>query len=548
MKYTLTVLDTIGIQKYIFASNRLRENIGASELVERSIKQWAYESLPHPNNVPDPSTGELDRTGELDPNLQIERDGLAAEVIYAGGGNTAILFSAEKEAKRFVRDLSVKVLTRAPGLQVAAVRLSIDYSKEPLAKKVKKALEEKLGDAKRNRPINIPGLGLSVTAECQSTGLPATGIDPWPMEGEPARLVSSEVAAKVLAAPKANERLQRDLIPPDLKDKYDIPYDFDNLARIRGESSYLAVVHADGNNMGQRVKNLADRFQEPEQNRAYINAMREFSESIEEASKAALKTCIRFVDQHVEKDPDNPNRYILADSLVLEEGEDGRPYLPFRPLVFGGDDVTFVCNGQIGLALAAKYLETFEQQQLSDGASVYSCAGVAVVKLHYPFSRAYALSEELCQNAKKWVRKWTNEHDSSLSALDWHFSTTGLAGDLEFIRKREYTVRDGSLYLRPLRLHNDAGDPRSWPVVKELLGQFGDTKWSQRRNKVKRLREALREGPEEVKKFVEAYGELPGCAAAGFPASARKSGWVDGVCVYFDAIEAMDYALLLDKL
>jgi len=542
MKYTLTLLDTIGIQRYIFASNRLRENIGASELVERSIKRWAYELLPSPNNVKDPVTG------ELDPNLFIDRDNLAAEVIYAGGGNTAILFSSREEAKGFVQKLSLKILTEAPGLQFAAVHLSIDYSKDPLAEKVRKALK-KLGKVKRNRPVSIPALGLSVTAECQSTGLPAAGMDPWPMKGEPDRLVSSEVAAKVLAAKEANERLQRELIPSDLKDKYAIPHDFDDLARVRGESSYLAVVHADGNSMGQRVKKLAERFQEPGQNRDYINAMRKFSEFIGKASKEALQACIRFIDQHVDRDPKDPSRYILADSLVLEQrGDDRRPYLPFRPLVFGGDDVTFVCNGQIGLALAVKYLETFEQRKLSDEENVYACAGITVVKLHYPFSRAYALSEELCQNAKKWVRAWTKNQDANLSALDWHFSTTGLSGDLEFIRKCEYTVRDGDLYLRPLRLHEDPSDPRSWPVVKELLTQFSGEEWAERRNKVKRLREVLREGPEEVKKFVAAYGELPDCAAAGFPASALESGWADRRCIYFDAIEAMDYVLLLDKL
>ena len=32
-KYTLTVLDTSQIQRYVFSSNRLKENIGASELV-----------------------------------------------------------------------------------------------------------------------------------------------------------------------------------------------------------------------------------------------------------------------------------------------------------------------------------------------------------------------------------------------------------------------------------------------------------------------------------------------------------------------------------
>ena len=39
-KFTVTVLDTTGIQPYIFGSNRLRENIGASYLVSEATDDW----------------------------------------------------------------------------------------------------------------------------------------------------------------------------------------------------------------------------------------------------------------------------------------------------------------------------------------------------------------------------------------------------------------------------------------------------------------------------------------------------------------------------
>ena len=43
--FTVTVLDTTGIQPYIFGSNRLRENIGASYLVSQATDNWAREAL-----------------------------------------------------------------------------------------------------------------------------------------------------------------------------------------------------------------------------------------------------------------------------------------------------------------------------------------------------------------------------------------------------------------------------------------------------------------------------------------------------------------------
>lgn len=41
----LTVIDTTSIQNYIFGSNELRENVGASELVEQVTKDWVFETL-----------------------------------------------------------------------------------------------------------------------------------------------------------------------------------------------------------------------------------------------------------------------------------------------------------------------------------------------------------------------------------------------------------------------------------------------------------------------------------------------------------------------
>jgi hypothetical protein len=45
MPITVTVLDTAGIQPYIFGSNVLRENIGGSELVHRATRLWAFQEL-----------------------------------------------------------------------------------------------------------------------------------------------------------------------------------------------------------------------------------------------------------------------------------------------------------------------------------------------------------------------------------------------------------------------------------------------------------------------------------------------------------------------
>src|SRR5262249_32115690 len=96
--YTVTVVDTTGIQPYSFGSNRLQENIGASELVRLATEAWALTAVAREadvHNVTEPTTGRL-RPGFRIEEAQSPR---AAEVIYAGGGNVVALFRSAETAR-----------------------------------------------------------------------------------------------------------------------------------------------------------------------------------------------------------------------------------------------------------------------------------------------------------------------------------------------------------------------------------------------------------------------------------------------------------------
>lgn len=121
MKVVLTIIDTAGIQPYIFGSNRLRENIGASYLVEQATHGWVYDEL---NRLGAHNISNL-KKGELDRSRKIEEHGLAAELVYAGGGNTVILFRTPDEARIFAQSLSRRVLEDAPGLEIVIATASL---------------------------------------------------------------------------------------------------------------------------------------------------------------------------------------------------------------------------------------------------------------------------------------------------------------------------------------------------------------------------------------------------------------------------------------
>ena len=249
--YTLTVLDTPGIQPYIFGSNRLRENIGASELVRRATEQWPLETLRKmgKSNVANPTA--VDPAQRLDNTLRIENGDLDAEVVYVGGGNTVALFREATQARTFVTTLSRKMLEEAPGLELAVAHVPVDWEHDLLYDKVKEAVQ-RLAQHKQAHQAQQPLWGLGVTAACRSTGLVATTTNAahGKPEGEETYPISDAVAAKLEMVDQAQQRL-RDIFAEDIqRANYDFPRDFDEFGRSKGEMSYIAVVHADGNGMG----------------------------------------------------------------------------------------------------------------------------------------------------------------------------------------------------------------------------------------------------------------------------------------------------------
>ncbi len=83
-----------------------------------------------------------------------------------------------------------------------------------------------------------------------------------------------------------------------------------------------------------------------------------------------------------------------------------------------------------------------------------SCAGVAIVKPHFPFFSAYTLAEELLREAKTLAKQGA----TPFSAVDFHVLYDASAPDLERIRQ-SLTVDDGktSLVARPYTVSPNQG-------------------------------------------------------------------------------------------
>lgn len=649
MEYTLTVLDTASIQSYIFGSNELRENVGASHLVHLATTQWVQDTL----NLDEVVAGrhnykttrkEKNKLRPYKPEFLIEEQMAlpCAEVMYAGGGNTFILFRGNnslKTAQEFVYQLSLRVIKEAPGLSLYAAHDSFDWNASVNVMQVVENALEHLAELKTRTPVFMPTLGLSVTADCTSTGLPANSTHPDPdKQGTLASRANRQVLSQWHAAWHSEEyKKQRSPEDIDANDRlrgmfgfvdtsqYDWTNDLDKIGKLpERDESFIAVVHADGNGMGKQMRALSNFFKKdyPNELRAYITVVRALSLAYNDTAQAALKCTVRDLYESLAYHENHPKgdkqkyygRAKNSNGMMTS-------YFPFRPIVFGGDDVTWVCAGPWGVPMAHRYLTYLEKQQLPSAHELlanwhtndtqkkahmialmdadealklpskpYACAGVSIVKTHYPISRAYDNSEELLKSAKSQVYLYNK--DKKKSAIDWHITTTGLAGSLAEIREREYETTEPDkvtqrimdseamykLTIRPLLL-DEQYTWRNWQNFYDIFTQF-QLGWFGTKNKMMKLREAVRGGPAAVADFknMERKGtRLPTLSRDPFTTIGSSKeilewgddGWVswsnektqqwmrlpgeeakkqatDPIrCAYFDAIEIADYLLTL---
>jgi hypothetical protein len=458
----LVVLETSGNQQFIFATNKLREIVGASQLtwqVGVRLPLEEVENLGRPRLFHEDSSHL--RKNLLDEKLNAPLGGkTSVEVVYATSGKTMLLAANAKLARQLVERVTRRALEEAPGIDLRGVVVEFNFEKELLEGPIKRAHQEL-----EQLRANVPGpesrfLRLPVAAPCRTSGLPARQLFGKAPELEDRSVVSMR---KHKATEDGLERMSQ---VATRGGEYKLVESLGGIDELEA-GAWLAVVHADGNGLGQVFLNFHQYADLPaskptsDQNRAYIDTLRQFSLALDYCAEEALKSALQKMHERRKAPP-------VAT-------------LPVLPLVLGGDDLTLVCEGRLGVQLAFDYLRAFEEQtgniQLKEhdaspyGAivpvimgkataaifarseqprapCVHSAAGVAIVKPHFPFHAAYELAEDLIHSAKKELND--GDKRNALSALDFHVLCDASGADLE--RIRDQLTREGGktrLFARP---------------------------------------------------------------------------------------------------
>ena len=401
----LVLYDIRGIQNYIFRTTKMNDAIGASQIVEGLFESVIGEAVKAAGLC-----GQLEWYDENGILPYDDSQDMDVKVLYIGGGNASCIFRNIEMAREVNRLMARRVMEKTYSLQLAAAMVpkSDNYSRDYAA------LMEEMARVKDGMAFSKPLDALPVVDVEIKTGFPVVSDSS-----------SRESILKKEAGIKARMDLGRD-------EKI-----LDNYISGKGESSMLAVVHIDGNNMGLRIRQMISGKQ------AYndaVNEMRRISYVINTSYKKAYTDMVSSFQE------------IMQKGIAGKKKETAKWWI--MKVIDAGDDITYVCNAGIALATVECFLEKISGYSMKpeDEDSRYrfsACAGISYFNSHFPFNIAYSVAEECCDSAKQRAKEEENQSDGMIGNwLDFQFCRNVFARNLEKIRAEEYETANGEKLLR----------------------------------------------------------------------------------------------------
>lgn len=373
----LVGLDVHGIQRYLFSTPKLTEVIGASRIVNDFTG----------SNTEDAPAKAIAQLGLVAVEKGRPNGDRWYVPVRLGGGVVRLLLPDAALARQFIVIMSEWAIVNANGLEFDAGWVAFDMDGGDYTKtnaELIRVLDSSRQTSSRGNGFN----GFPFTAPCQLTGDAAEGYAD-----------RNERLCRASLDKREYQRLRderwdlgkhEDIFQPFKVDNPRNPFITD-LESMQGEDpsdAYMAVVAVDLNNLGDLSKAAIGKSKGIEA----VYKMRGFSTEIANITrKGFLKTLKALTDK-----TGSPHEF-----SVIERAVNRSRRIPVRPLVFGGDDLTFVMHAALAPQFAIRLASAIEDARLSSG------VGIAFVKTKAPLSRAVDLAEALLARAKKAGRSTT---------------------------------------------------------------------------------------------------------------------------------------------
>lgn len=472
MSNYLVMLQTNSNQPFIFSSPRLREQIGASfeiTLLSRWVKEAAFDM-----KLPSMSTSEKGIKA------------LPATFWVSDSSGKVIIRFTETDgdpkelAKRLIREVTLRALTEAPGLDVTGVfiptapdaleakdldKLDREFSEYSLSRRpaaarfpqfpfleranesalpASAALSDEALDRIRkyaSHSLKVPMLSDDGGQVPTQTGkdkdrplsLPSRVKRAWSRSAR--RLQLREVIARQDST--LSDEVVRDRIKNLNEDPFQLEGAFQDVSDEVGatnplpELSSVGVIHIDGNGVGAIMRDLGRAFDTVD---ACLDSLKDAAYKHRDNPCSIRDDRFQWFIMEVNYRLDGVVNQAVAEAWQTVDniaGVNRLKTLPVVPVLVGGDDVTVYTDGRYAIPFAEAYIRHYEELTEKDellkqlavivGAEtpgpLTASAGVAIVGRNFPFHIAYDLAEGLVSRGKKLGKK---KREVPCSTIDFH--------------------------------------------------------------------------------------------------------------------------------
>lgn len=468
----LSIYDISGIQKYIFDTEKLKEQVGASAIVHWIL----YEKLPEvvgeekikEGKYADKYVWETDLDELTEPT-----ESHSGTVVSVGGGIATVLYNDEAYMDKCNREIQKAVLEVTRGrLRLCHACVEIELS-DNLNDKYNELIRQLAREKSKPNTLYLAD-GFSIVEE-DSNHEPVT--------------VFVEDNKTTYGSVSGLEKRRKFKKIKDVRDELGHVYatQFEDF-REKGRKSFTAVIHIDGNGMAHEKQRM----------------MSELTGSIQEGLIELRKISNEIADLYNE----------VLRKTILQTFEDKKDKkeekIAFRKMVSDGDDVTVIIEASRAFDFVENFMENLKALRDKDNTgeeerymlldkyefNTTASAGIAFVHDKYPIYDAYGIAEDLCRITKERANKCRK--NKSVSGVDFHIVDSGLKSDINTFREKNYNKANITLNIRPY-FFDDEKRINSYSEFKRLKNSIKNNVIP--RSKLKGLRKAYTQGKEAADNY-----------------------------------------------
>lgn len=460
----LIIFDVRGIQKYIYRSKKIKEVIGASNIV-RNLLSKAIKEYCKDNNIVFTSWCDENNIFEFKFfNLEnLNKDYI--ECVYEGGGNLLLATRlSENDTNSFTKYLQRYFLENSYSLSLGFATMQISKDIDYINKAYPE-IKAKLNEVKKRMPQLSLAKPLPICEVDSNTGFAMSIVKNDQPSNKLNNHFSIESSLKLDNYIKSeNNEIDRFFSDEEIEDN--------------SLKTLIAIVHIDGNDMGGIIS-------------SYMKSKRKDNMSFEDGVKISRELSYKI------------NKVFKSNVEGIIDRYEA------RTIINSGDDITYICRASDAFSLTKEIMRMIEQNYLGDDKNniFTSCAGIAFTHRHFPFHKAYEIAEECCSLAKKQAKK--EENKFVLNLKEGHVTRPSSYIDFEIIKsgiiKSVASKRNENsyLYLRPYLVsiqHENITLNSKYYNIEDLLNDIKNLREANvSRNAVKEIRNTYESSKVETK-------------------------------------------------